>query len=49
MVEPLAVTGSGILSTLTKGNGILIVPENLEGYDEGGTVNVFLLREVKDE
>lgn len=41
--EPLAVTGSGILSTLTRGNGLLIVPENREGYDEGEEVEVFLL------
>ena len=43
-VEPLALTGSGILSTLIKGNGILIVPENREGFDEGEEVEVVLLR-----
>lgn len=43
-VEPLALTGSGILSTLIKGNGILVVPENREGYDEGEEVEVILLR-----
>ncbi|MFN3804014.1 MAG: gephyrin-like molybdotransferase Glp [Pyrobaculum sp.] len=41
--EPLAVTGSGVLSTLTRGNGLLVVPENREGYDEGEEVEVFLL------
>ncbi|ABL88167.1 molybdenum cofactor synthesis domain protein [Pyrobaculum islandicum DSM 4184] len=44
--EPLAVTGSGILSTLTKGNALLIVPENREGYDEGEEVEVILLGPV---
>ncbi|MCS7107196.1 MAG: molybdopterin molybdotransferase MoeA [Acidilobaceae archaeon] len=43
-VEPLALTGSGILSTLVRGNGILVVPEDREGYDEGEEVEVVLLR-----
>ncbi len=46
--EPLAVTGSGILSTLTKGNGLLIIPENREGYDEGDEVEVILLGPIND-
>ncbi|MEM4632224.1 MAG: molybdopterin molybdotransferase MoeA [Pyrobaculum sp.] len=46
--EPLAVTGSGILSTLTKGNGLLIVPENREGFDEGERVEVILLDPVEE-
>ena len=41
-VEPLMLTGSGILSTMIKGNGILIVPEEIEGYDEGDEVEVVL-------
>lgn len=45
--EPLAVTGSGILSTLTRGNGLLIIPENREGYDEGDEVEVVLLGPVE--
>jgi molybdopterin molybdotransferase len=47
-VEPLAVTGSGILSTLVRGNGVLIVPENREGFDEGDEVEVELLRAVEE-
>ncbi|MCX8200865.1 MAG: molybdopterin molybdotransferase MoeA [Candidatus Caldarchaeum sp.] len=43
VVEPLMLTGSGLLSTLTKANGILVVPENVEGYDEGEEVEVELL------
>lgn len=46
-VEPLAVTGSGVLSTLAKGNGLLIVPETREGYDEGELVEVVLYRGVE--
>nr|WP_143701220.1 gephyrin-like molybdotransferase Glp [Vulcanisaeta thermophila] len=45
-VEPLALTGSGVLSTLVRGNGILVVPENREGFDEGDEVEVFLIRSV---
>ncbi|MGC9179532.1 MAG: gephyrin-like molybdotransferase Glp [Vulcanisaeta sp.] len=43
-VDPLALTGSGVLSTLVRGNGILIVPENREGFDEGDEVEVTLIR-----
>ncbi len=44
-VEPLALTGSGILSTLVRGgNGILVVPENREGFDEGDEVEITLIR-----
>ncbi|MCX8137796.1 gephyrin-like molybdotransferase Glp [Pyrobaculum aerophilum] len=46
--EPLAVTGSGVLSTLTRGNGLLVIPENREGYDEGDEVDVILLAPVED-
>jgi len=45
-VEPLMLTGSGILSTLIRGNGILVVPEDLEGYDEGDIVEVELLSPI---
>lgn len=48
-VEPLMLTGSGILSTLTKANGILIIPEELEGFDEGEEVEVELLQPPFEE
>jgi len=41
--EPLRLTGSGILSTLIRGNGVLVVPEDVEGYEEGEEVEVLLL------
>ena len=43
VVEPLMLTGSGLLSTLTKANGILVIPEGVEGYDENEEVEVELL------
>ncbi|MEM4466002.1 MAG: molybdopterin molybdotransferase MoeA [Nitrososphaerota archaeon] len=42
IVEPLMLTGSGLLSTLIKANGLLVIPENMEGYDEGEEVEVEL-------
>jgi molybdopterin molybdotransferase len=45
--EPLRTPGSGILTTLTRANGIVIVPENIEGFDEGAEVEVQLFRPVE--
>ena len=45
-VEPLRLTGSGLLSTLTRGNGLLIMEEGLEGYDEGENVDVMLFQPI---
>ena len=42
-VEPLRVTGSGILSTLTRGNGVVLAEPGVTGYDEGSLVPVRLL------
>ncbi len=42
-VEPLAITASGLLSTLTDANGLLVIPEDVEGYDEGDLVEVTLI------
>jgi molybdopterin molybdotransferase len=39
----LAITASGVLSTLTEANGLLIIPENIEGYDENDEVEVMLI------
>ncbi|MEM4700978.1 MAG: molybdopterin molybdotransferase MoeA, partial [Candidatus Bathyarchaeia archaeon] len=40
--EPISARGSGVISTLTKANGYVVVPENREGLDEGETVQVHL-------
>jgi molybdopterin molybdotransferase len=47
-VDPLILTGSGLISTLTKANGILVVDEAVEGYDEGQAVEVLLTGAVLD-
>jgi molybdopterin molybdotransferase len=41
-VEPIMVSGSGILSSMVKADGFVIIPENVEGYDEGQQVEVVL-------
>jgi molybdopterin molybdotransferase len=40
--EPISARGSGIISTLTRANGYVVVPENREGLEEGETVQVYL-------
>ncbi len=45
-VEPLMISGSGVVSSLIKGNGILVVPEHVEGHDEGEYVEVELIGPV---
>ncbi len=47
-VYPVRVSGSMILTTLVRANAILMVPENLEGYEEGEDVEVILLRDVTE-
>jgi len=46
-VDPLRLTGSGILSSMTKANGILIIPEGTEGFDEEEKVEVILIDAIE--
>ena len=41
-VEPLALSGASILSSTTRANGFVLVPEDSEGYAPGDTVTVYL-------
>jgi molybdopterin molybdotransferase len=45
--EPLSTRGSGIISTMTKANGYVIVPENREGLKEGEFIPVYLFDTVE--
>ncbi len=45
--EPVSAKGSGNLSTMTRANGFVIVPENREGLAEGEKVIVHLFGEVE--
>ena len=44
--DPLRITGSGILSTLLKANGIVVIPENIQGIEENETVEVTMIGDV---
>jgi molybdenum cofactor synthesis domain-containing protein len=44
VAEPIRTSGAGILSSLVQANGFIIVPENVEGYEEGALVDVELFR-----
>lgn len=45
--EPISARGSGIISTMTKANGYVVVPENREGLEEGEPVLVHLFDNVE--
>ncbi|MEZ0345848.1 MAG: molybdopterin molybdotransferase MoeA [Infirmifilum sp.] len=45
--EPVMLGGSGSLTSLLRGNGFVIVPEGVEGYEAGETVEVHLIRGVE--
>ena len=47
--EPVSAKGSGTLTTMTKANGYVIVPENREGLAEGETVTVNLFGDIETE
>lgn len=49
VVEPVRTSGAGILSSLVQANGFIIVPENVEGYEEGQLVEVELFRPVEGQ
>jgi molybdopterin molybdotransferase len=45
--EPVSARGSGAISTMTRGNGFVIVPENREGLPEGEPVLVHLFGNIE--
>jgi molybdopterin molybdotransferase len=44
--EPVRVSGSGVLTTMTKANGYVLIPENREGLEEGESVRVHLFSSI---
>jgi len=44
LAEPIRITGSGVLSSVVKADGFLIIPEDKEGYEAGEEVEIILLR-----
>ena len=49
LAKPVSARGSGAISTMTRGNGFVIVPENREGVAEGELVIVHLFGNVETE
>jgi molybdopterin molybdotransferase len=47
--EPVRVTGSGVITTMTKANGYVIIPEDREGVDEDESVRVHLFSSIMRE
>lgn len=43
VAEPITITGSGLLSSVTKADGMVVIGEDLEGIEEGEAVEVELL------
>ncbi|MGQ9759581.1 MAG: molybdopterin molybdotransferase MoeA [Candidatus Methanomethylicaceae archaeon] len=43
--EPITITGSGLLSSITKADGLVVITEEMEGLEEGEEVEVELLKE----
>ena len=41
--DPVATTGSGVISTMTKADGYVVIPEQREGLEENELVTVHLL------
>jgi molybdopterin molybdotransferase len=49
LAEPVRVSGSGVLTTMTKANGYVIIPENCEGAEKSESVRVHLFSSVMRE
>lgn len=47
-VYPTRISGSSILSSLVKSNALLVIPEDVEGYEEGEEVEVTLIRDITE-
>ena len=44
--EPVRVSGAGVLTTMTKANGYVLIPENREGVEEGEIVRANLFSSI---
>jgi molybdopterin molybdotransferase len=45
--EPVRIKGAGVLSTMTKANGYVVIPENREGLEKGESVIVHLFDKIE--
>jgi molybdopterin molybdotransferase len=46
VADPVRATGSGIISSMVKANGLVIIPEEVEGIDENEEVDVVLFNPI---
>ncbi|MEM3624859.1 MAG: molybdopterin molybdotransferase MoeA [Nitrososphaerales archaeon] len=46
--EPVRITGSSALSSLTESNGFLVIPPDLEGFDSNSEVEVILYNPIQE-
>jgi molybdopterin molybdotransferase len=44
IATPVRIGGAGIISSLVRSDGFLIVPEEVEGYERGDEVDVIVYR-----
>jgi len=44
--EPIRTTGSGVLTTMTKANGYVVIPENREGLEKNEIVTVHIFDNI---
>jgi molybdopterin molybdotransferase len=49
VAEPIRSTGSGLLSSMTKANGLIVIPEEKEGIEAEEEVRVVLFRPIETE
>jgi molybdopterin biosynthesis enzyme len=49
VAEPVSSRGSGLISTLTRANGFLVVGEDREGVAEGEIISVSLFDDVRGD
>jgi len=47
VIEPLRVGGSGMITTMIKANGMVVIPEDIDGYETGEEVEVILFRPLE--
>jgi molybdenum cofactor synthesis domain-containing protein len=47
VAEPMRTSGSGVITSMVRANGLTVIPENREGVEAGEEVVVLLLRSIR--
>jgi molybdopterin molybdotransferase len=47
VAEPISARGSSLISTMTRANGYVVAPENVEGLEEGDIVSVHMFDDLE--